>query len=194
VLRSGARPGDRLFVSGRLGEADLGLQLLRRHKHLNASARGRNEKKDENDVGLRKHLYPEPRLALGRWLAENRIATAMMDVSDGLSSDLPRLCRASRVGARIAAAKIPYVQIAKRRDAGSAARIATSLARALNGGDDYELLFTVRCGQADRLPRLFKGVLLTEIGEITRAKNITIIGFDGRVQALRPQGWDPFRK
>src|ERR1700736_3743351 len=77
VLRSGARPGDVVFVSGRLGKAELGLRLLR--------DRGRSDKKDPS---LRKHRYPEPRLALGRYLSNRRIATAMMDLSDGLSSDL----------------------------------------------------------------------------------------------------------
>src|SRR5690242_18612760 len=91
VLRSGAQPGDILFVSGRLGEAELGLRLLRRTKGV---SRG------ESSV-TRKHLYPEPRLALGQWLLKKGIATAMMDLSDGLSSDLARLCAASSVGATV---------------------------------------------------------------------------------------------
>src|SRR5216683_2772335 len=91
VLRSGARADDILYVSGRLGEAELGLQILRRSERAASS---------KNPL-TRKHLYPEPRLALGEWLLEKGLATAMMDLSDGLSSDLPRLCAASAVGARL---------------------------------------------------------------------------------------------
>src|SRR5205823_12589450 len=82
VRRSGARPGDFVYVSGRLGEAELGLQILRGNRGFLNS---------KNPL-LKKHLYPEPRLALGEWLAKKRLASAMMDLSDGLSSDLPRLC------------------------------------------------------------------------------------------------------
>src|ERR1700730_15129634 len=97
VLRSGAKPGDLIYVTGRLGEAEFGLRCLRQGR--TASHR--------NSLSVKKHLYPEPRLALGRWLAGRRIATSMMDLSDGLSSDLPRLCAASRAGARIVAGRLP---------------------------------------------------------------------------------------
>ncbi len=89
LLRSGARTGDILYVSGRLGEAELGLQIVRR-------SQGSAIKKNPL---TRKHLYPEPRLALAQWLVKKGLPTAMMDLSDGLSSDLPRLCAASAVGA-----------------------------------------------------------------------------------------------
>jgi thiamine-monophosphate kinase len=110
ILRSGARPGDALFVSGRLGEAELGLRLIRNSKH----------RPNSHDPVLKKHLYPEPRLALGRWLAERRLPSAMMDLSDGLSTDLPRLCSLSGVGARIAAGKIPLYRTSKKVAAPSA--------------------------------------------------------------------------
>src|SRR5882672_7315953 len=100
VLRSEARADDIIYVSGRLGEAELGLQIVRRTKGAAS----------KNNPLTRKHLYPEPRLALGQWLSKKGLATAMIDLSDGLSSDLPRLCAASAVGARLERAKIPQVQ------------------------------------------------------------------------------------
>jgi len=178
VLRSGARPGDLLYVSGRLGEAEMGLRLLNRGK---GSANRKNPL-------TKKHLYPEPRLALGQWLA-NRLASAMMDLSDGLSSDLPRLCAASGVGARVSAAQIPRVQSSARYFKSS----ADHLRLALDGGDDYELLFTVRPNQAGALPRSFRGLPLTPIGVITSRKQIVLADEHGRESSLQARGWDPFR-
>jgi thiamine-monophosphate kinase len=172
-LRSGARPGDAIFVSGRLGEADAGLRQLR-------SARGFVRAKN---AAIRKHLYPEPRLALGQWLAENRLASAMMDLSDGLSTDLPRLCAASRVGARVDVDSLPV---------GALAKPAEAFESALHGGDDYELLFTANPRNAGRVPIKFQELLLTRIGEITKERKITL-RVDGRDKLLRSGGWDPFR-
>jgi len=178
VLRSGAKRGDLVFVSGRLGEAELGLQWLRQGR----AARHRNS------PCIRKHLYPEPRLALGRWLAEKRIATAMMDLSDGLSTDLPRLCAASRVGARIETDRIPTVQVRARKN-----QVHLDVTKlALNGGDDYELLFTVRPSEARRVPRVFGGLPLSCIGEISRERRLVLTGSGGREETLVPRGWDPF--
>jgi thiamine-monophosphate kinase len=112
-----------------------------------------------------------------------------MDLSDGLSSDLPRLCAASGVGARIAAAKLPTVGPTTSRSA----KKFDPLDLALNGGDDYELLFTVRPGKARLLPRAFQGIPLTAIGEIVRQPKLTLVGSDGQEQLLRSRGWDPFR-
>jgi thiamine-monophosphate kinase len=179
LLRSGALPGDIIYVSGRLGEAQLGLQRLRRLDRV-----------AKDDPALTKHLYPEPRIALGRWLADHRIATAMMDLSDGLSTDLPRLCQASGVGARLDASRIPTVRVPNRSVLGK----ADALAFALNGGDDYELLFTVRPGKTHRLPRAFQGVALTAVGKITRQPRLTLVQHDHRESALLATGWDPFRE
>jgi len=180
ILRSGARPGDLIYVSGRLGEAELGLRLLQAGKIKTGNSK----------VWLRKHLYPEPRLRLGRWLAENRIATAMMDLSDGLSSDLPRLCAASGVGARIEETSLPIVKLPARFARGG----VDPLKLALDGGDDYELLFTVPKGKARLVPGFLEGVRLTKIGEVTRKKKIILGEVGGLSRLLIPSGWDPFRR
>lgn len=185
VLRSGAREGDIIYVSGRLGEAQLGLQLLRRAKGFATR---------DNPL-LKKHLYPEPRLELGRWLAEKKIATAMMDLSDGLSSDLPRLCSASRVGALISAEDLPCVKTTGRRKKRGKLPSPTELA--LHGGDDYELLFTAPRGALPNVPWKFCGLPIQPIGQITSGPNVVLTEprppfLDLRV--LSPAGWDPFRK
>jgi thiamine-monophosphate kinase len=139
---------------------------------------------------VKKHFYPEPRLALGEWLVAHECATTMIDTSDGLSTDLGHICEASGVGAIVWAPKIPRVRIpAELRRLG-----LNSLNLALHGGEDYELLFTVPKKFSRRLPRKVEGLPVTVIGEITRAKNVLLLGADGKRAALRPKGWDPFRK
>jgi len=175
ILRSEARDGDLLFVSGTLGEAEWGLRKLREGK---AHARPLS-------TTLRKHLYPEPRIALGSWLAKHRLATAMMDLSDGLSTDLTRLCEASNVGALVEERAVPLAEGVPRHEA---------LRLGLHGGDDYELLFTASPKQVRRLPRRFHGLPLTAIGVITREKKIVLLKADASLVPLQPSGWDPFRK
>jgi len=178
VLRSGARAGDILYVTGRLGEAELGLRMRSSFGQVRPS----------NPI-LKRHLYPEPRLAVGQWLAEKRLATSMMDLSDGLSSDLPRLCAASGVGADVESGKLPVVQPST---AGGGAG-ADPLQLALHGGDDYELLFTVRPGRVNMLPKAIHGVPLTVIGTITEQRGLVLVKQEGRERQLHPGGWDPFR-
>jgi len=180
ILRSGARPGDILHVSGRLGEAELGLQLIRRSKR--AAAR---------TVTLaRKHLYPEPRLALGQWLLKKGYATSMMDLSDGLSSDLPRLCTASSVGAEVEIERVPKARIPSLL----LKQGIRPLQLALNGGDDYELLFTVPPDKTKLLPNRFQGLALTSIGRITRELDLRVLDAHGQARDFTAGGWDPFRK
>jgi len=175
-LRSGAKPGDFIYASGVLGEAEAGLQILK--------GTSGNIKIKSGDKRLRKHLYPEPRIALGQWLAEKNIASAMMDISDGLSTDLTRLCEASKVGARVNASRLPINQIS---------HLSSSLSTALHGGDDYELLFTVPKTHVSKLPSSYRGVQLTQIGEITANKRLLLIGNDKKAELLIQGGWDPFR-
>ena len=179
VLRSGARPGDIIFVSGRLGEAELGLRLVQ----LGVGKNRRWKKL------LGKHVHPEPRLALGQWLTGRRYATAMIDTSDGLSTDLGHICAASGVGASVFAEKIPLVNVPP----GLQRMGLAPLQLAVDGGEDYELLFTVPKRLAGRVPRKVAGVPVTAIGEITRRKEIVLVGSRGNVKPLRPGGWDPFR-
>jgi thiamine-monophosphate kinase len=187
MRRDGARAGDLIYVSGRLGEAERGLRLLRK----------RTRWASRKDVELHKHLYPEPRLALGQWLAAKRLATAAMDISDGLSSDLPRLCAASGAGARIDPGKLPVVNLLssphRARQKAKSTPLDEALALALHGGDDYELLFTVPRNKASRVPPSFAGIPLLQIGEITVGRKILLVGADRKPAALRPGGWDPFR-
>jgi thiamine-monophosphate kinase len=180
ILRSGAKPGDLLCVSGRLGEAEFGLRLLQSNPHaLKLWPRL-----------LKKHFYPEPRLALGQWLSARRYASSMIDTSDGLSTDLGHLCQASGVGAIVWATKIPSVRI----PAALRPLAPNSLDLALHGGEDYELLFTVPKKVAGQLPRKIAGMPLTVIGEITKAMGVRLVDRDSNLRALQPAGWDPFRK
>jgi thiamine-monophosphate kinase len=180
LRRSGAREGDLIYVSGMLGEAELGLQLLRRIKGF----------APRNSPILNKHLYPEPRLELGRWLAEKKIATAMIDLSDGLSSDLARLCASSRVGALLERGNVPRVAI----PVAAQGHLGDPLQLALHGGDDYELLFCVSPRNAKLLPKTFQGVGLTAIGKITSSRKLLLLDEQGHTTRLLPRGWDPFRE
>lgn len=154
LLRSGAKPGNEVYVSGALGGSALGL----------ATGRG---------PAWRRHVRVEPRLALGMFVRESLRATSAMDLSDGLSLDLRRLCLASSVAAEI----------------GDPPRFpGASPSQALHGGEDYELLFTVRRGTA--VPPAFEGLPLTRIGRIVRgaAGEIRLDGVP-----LKPGGYDHFR-
>jgi thiamine-monophosphate kinase len=186
LQRHGAKPGDLIYVSGRLGEAELGWRRLRNRKEISG-----------RDPLLHKHLYPEPRLKLGAWLANRGLASAMMDLSDGLSTDLTRLCAASRVGARVDSRRLPVVNDAQlsRED---------GMHLALHGGDDYELLFTAAPPNRKRIPARLGRLQLTEIGVVTRDRRVLLarplggeLGRDSkrtREEPLMARGWDPFRR
>ena len=179
ILRKSAQPGDAIFVSGRLGEAELGLRLLQ----------SSNRHPNSRDPHLRKHLYPQPRLSVGAWLAEHRLASAMMDLSDGLSTDLPRLCHASAVGARIETQRLPCLRFSPNQ-----ARKFDALSLALHGGDDYELLFTVPPKSVPQIPRRIAGFPITLIGWVVKQKQILLVGINGQATAIKNKGWDPFKK
>lgn len=179
LLRSGARPGDLLYVTGSLGGAAAGLARLaelaagQRHTQL-----PRISKKLQPLLAA--HLYPQPRIAQGIWLRQRRLATAALDLSDGLSTDLAHLCEESGVAAEVHAAALPI-------------HSAATLVQALNGGEDYELLFTA--APAALVPRVIAGVPITQIGRMVRARAgkplIALVTAEG-VQALEAHGWEHF--
>lgn len=179
--RSGARPGEGIYVTGILGRAQLGLELI---------TKGRIRRRKFRRL-LAPHYYPALPLDFALWLGRHHLASAMMDISDGLSTDLARLCRASGVGARIYADQIPVLDVP-----GPLRHIPKldPLTLALHGGEDYGLLFTVARRMASRIPRIFGRTRITRIGETVRGTEVTIVGPAGEVSSLRPSGWDPFEK
>ena len=188
VMRSGARPGDQIFVTGSLGAAAAGLRLIERGAHLAEQNLG-DEDSQKLDHILLRQLRPEPRVGWGIVLGEERLATAMIDLSDGLSSDINRLCAAGSVGALIDSALLPidhYVTELCGR------RALDPLQLALHGGEDFELLFTVRPADVPRLPRRVDGVEIKHIGEITAAHEGVKISEGTRIWELRPGGWKHF--
>lgn len=179
VYRFGAKPGDLIYVSGTLGAAQLGLEIVQRRLSQQPSLK----------KFLRSHFYPQISVALGQALARNRIPSAMMDISDGLSTDLARLCAASHVGAQIQVDKLPVVRIPRTL----LARGVDPLAVAFHGGEDYNLLFTAPPKASRRLGRLAGQTRITKIGEITRNRDVILIRPDGRSSHLPAKGWNPFR-
>jgi thiamine-monophosphate kinase len=171
ILRSNARSGDRIYVTGELGGSAAALNLL--------YSKGRKL----NPTSFPAHFFPTPRIAVARVLREKGIAASMIDISDGLSTDLSHICEESRVGAQINEQAVPRARIGKQPQ-------TVALDFALHSGDDYELLFTAR--PRTRVPRSIAGVPLTEIGEITRNKRLSLVGEDGRRSELNPHGWEHF--
>jgi len=179
VLRSGARPGDRIFVSGALGGSAAAVA------EMGSGLKNENKNKKLNPSNYRRHFYPEPRIELGRVLREKGLASAMIDTSDGLSTDLAHLCEESGVGAELDAALIPRARVGKLSK-------KVDLDLALHGGEDYELLFTVRAGK--RIPAQIAGVALTEVGHITRGPKIFLWIPRNMVHELKPRGWQHFQR
>lgn len=166
ILRSGAHVGDRIYVTGCIGGSAAVLHQLMAGKRIKATR-------------ANPHFYPQLRIQVGQWLQKHNLATAMIDLSDGVSVDLAHICEESRVSARISAKQIPVAQ-------------GSTLELALHGGEDYELLFTAR--KSARIPTQIAGVKITEIGTITNRLNyssaIQILGENGNVRALPQQGWE----
>jgi thiamine-monophosphate kinase len=171
VLRSGAHPGDRIYVTGSLGGSAAALDLLFSKRKLAPKQ-------------FPKHFFPQPRISQGKFLRAKNLASSMIDISDGLSTDLNHICEESGVGAEILAKAIPRATIGKNDQ-------PVDLKFALHGGDDYELLFTARPERL--LPPAISGIPVTCIGEIKHAKKVSMISETEKRSALDPQGWQHFR-
>ena len=181
ITRSKARPGDRIFVTGTLGDSGAGLEILR------SRSRGRGQGPGRAKL-IARHLRPVPRVAWGAKLGRSGCVSAMIDVSDGLSSDLGHLCEESGVGAEVRADQVPL---------SPALRAARGLERsaldyALDGGEDYELLFTVPARRIEAFRRL--GVPATEIGRIAKGRGMKLVTPEGMRRPLVASGYDHFRK
>ena len=170
IRRSGARPGDSIYVTGELGEASAALKAL-----------FAGEKIRPRDFP--RHFHPTPRIAVGESLRGK--ATAMIDLSDGLSTDLAHICEESRVGAEIEAARIPRAVVGAKRQP-----VSNDLV--LHGGEDYELLFTATA--RTRIPARLVGIPIHGIGRIIPGRGIALVHEGGKKQKLKPAGWEHFRR
>jgi thiamine-monophosphate kinase len=183
LTRLGAARGDLIYVTGHLGASVLGLEAL-------AAGKGSSGGGPLRSVA-RRHLRPDPPLAWGMKLAERSLASAAMDLSDGLSTDLGRLCRESGVGAEIETESLP-IRRATRKAA--AALGCDAAAAALHGGEEYELLFTVRDGKAKTMEGLAvaSGVKVTRIGTVLEGGKIFTVAPGRKREPLEPRGWRHF--
>jgi len=170
IRRSGARPGDKIYVTGTLGGAAAALEMQRAGKKL-------------RPCNFPRYFYPEPRVAVGKYLREHLLASAMIDSSDGLSTDLAHICKESGFGAEIEEKLLPRATIRK-----SSRRVDMNFA--LNGGEDHELIFAAP--HKKRVPARIAGVPITEIGRIVKGKKVVLIDMRGERKELNPQGWEHF--
>lgn len=181
LRRSGAKPGDAIYVTGSLGGAAAELStMLAGHKRTAKILKTTGHPQ----------LFPEPRIATGQALLRRRLATACIDVSDGLSTDLAHLCQTSGVAAEIDQSALPLHPLALKLGPEAA------LNAALNGGEDYELLFAAPA--STRMPRQLAGIPITRIGKFTRKhaeqSQMTLRTPSGIRTPLAQAGWEHFNK
>lgn len=198
ILRSGARPGDFIYVTGELGGSAAALERLMAVGKISApvgTGGGHDFSRAEpatkmtaaSAAGVRaldywRHFHPTARIPSGQWLRRRDLASAMIDISDGLSTDLQHVCDESGVGAVIEASAIPRARVGRPTE-------PVSLDLALHGGEDYELLFT----SAKKVPAKIAGIPVTPIGEITRKRGMQLVEQNGRRAKLIAQGWEHFQ-
>jgi thiamine-monophosphate kinase len=180
VLRSGAKAGEQIYVTGELGGSAAALARLMESKPVRA--------KSSRDFSS--HSHPQARVAVGQWLRQKGLASAMIDLSDGLSTDLEHICEESHVGAEIEAEAIPRAEFGlKSGSKFGLGKKRVALEFALHGGDDYELLFT----SAGTVPSEVAGVRVTRIGRTTQSAVMRLIGADGKTKRLKAEGWEHFK-
>ncbi len=183
VLRSGAGVADDIYVTGKLGTGVSALNRL---------LAGEPPAKVLGDKSARKHFHPVPRIEIGRYLRERGLASAMIDISDGLSTDLAHICEESNVSAWIAEEAIPV-------------KSGATLDDALHGGDEYELVFTARPQKHKAIPKSLGGVPITWIGAITKpahprgrkpksSARLWLVNNDCGPTELKPRGWEHFTR
>ena len=170
ILRSGARPGDSIFVTGELGAPVALLEQMFADPERKFRA-----------AAFPAHFYPEPRIAVARKLRTQKLATAMIDISDGLSTDLRHICESSGVGATIIERALPIASLGRHE---------VERRHALHGGDEYQLLFTAPASR--RIPKQIAGVSITRIGYINEGAEIVIEHENGYTTELEPGGWEHF--
>ncbi len=186
LTRGGARPGDRIFVTGTLGASGAGMEALK--------AFGKKVPGKYREL-VNRHVLPVPRVEMGQRISRSGVASSMIDLSDGVAGDLYHICERSGVGAEIREDLLPLP-----KHIGEIAEVSgrSILDLALHNGEDYELLFTVPPGASERKVRALPGktgIPVTEIGRIVgRKEGYCLVDSRGGKTALKPSGWDHFQK
>ncbi len=193
LFRHGAKVGDHIYVSGTLGDSLAGLNLLMNSASPHPlSKRKRDLSRSHRQFLVRRHSHPTARVAEGRWLNEKRLASAAIDLSDGLSGDLRHLCEASRVGAEVELDQLPISPACRAyaRTAGT-----SPIRLALTGGEDYELLFTASPHDSTTIERQAgtNGYRITRIGTIRPRRFGIQMTTDGRRQPMPAISYEHFR-
>ena len=182
IKRSGAKNKDLIFVTGNLGDSAAGLDSLKKSHH------------SKKNIAIKKHLCPIPRLEESQVLAEKTGVSSMIDLSDGLASDLKRVCAESNCGARIYLNKIPLSSHLRKLAKSGDRKV---IDYALYGGEDYELLFTIKKSKIKELQKSWQKMktAITNIGEILDKKHgITLVYPDGKEELLTKMGHNHFKK
>ncbi len=188
IVRSGANVGDRIYVSGNLGSAAIGLELFLKQK--------RKEIKELNPLwqeALTAHLNPVPQIELGKNLCKSGCVSAMLDISDGLATDLSHICRESKVGALVEQRKLPSAKVL---DDICSELSLSKLDALLRGGEDYQLVFTVKKESLQMFETIIenKNLHVTAIGEIDNGHGVILQSLDGTTQDISYQGYEHRRQ